>query len=591
MKTRLFAAGILTALCCIVLAHAQESTLAGRAFEQLRAQPPICADHFDFVVVGDTRSSEPVILPDEFYQMIREWNILQPAFVIDTGDLILGGAVEGLGRQWDAFEDAVRQCAVPFFPVAGNHDVSDTASEALYEQRIGPLIYAFSYGNSRFIVLNTEELGVINRLSEAQLAWLAEDLAQTSAKNIFLFLHQPLFARDWDRCWAEAAAILKGYPVKAVFASHDHLYRYWGERDGVRYVISGGGGAERRTPEEDGGFVHYLLVRVRGAEADWAVIRPGSILSPEVVTQAQIDEKRRIEAAFQPQPIEVPYGEEVNRDFSIEIQNPLAETMRGVLEWEAPPGWRIMPKTRAYEAAPGETVAIGFRLRADNPGSVRFPAPVFTARPEAAVVPYTVSKPVDLIPVAQAQYAAGPVQIDGDLREWAGIPMIPLSYAHAFDIADTANLEARIRLMWDEGHLYLAVEVEDDEFYQPYAGDIVWSADNVQIFLDTWEWGLSLTAAGPEVFLYKGPDREYEKVNSAVGLAVSREGRRTIYEAAFPASEVAPLQIQEENAFRLCVVVNDLDPSVPGRPRHWVELTPGWGDIGRGPRTKVVLIR
>ena len=591
MKTWHIAVGVVMALLAGCFVQAQETTVAERAFGQLRQQPPICADHFDFVVVGDTRSSEPIILPDAFYQMIHEWNILRPAFVIDTGDLILGGGVEGLGPQWDAFEAAVRQCAVPFFPVAGNHDVSDAASEALYEQRIGPLIYAFSYGNSRFIVLNTEELGIIDRLSESQLAWLAGDLKQTHAENIFIFLHQPLFARDWDRCWAEVAEILKDHPVKAVFASHDHLYRYWGLRDGVHYVISGGGGAERRAPEEDGGFVHYLLVRVRGGDVNWSVIRPGKIHPADIVTQAQMDEKRRIEAAFQPEPIEAPYGVDLSREFKVEIENPLTETMRGVLEWETAPGWRVMPGTRTYEAASGETVALNFRLRADSPDQVRFPVPVFTAQSEAPGMEYTVRKPVDLIPVTHALYAAEAVQIDGSLQEWAGVPPLPLTYSHAFDISDTTDLEARIRLMWDEGHLYLAVEVEDDEFYQPYAGDIVWSADNVQIFLDAWDWGLSLTEAGPEVFLYKGPGREHEKVNTTVRLAVARDGRRTVYEAAFPASETAPLRLQEGQDFRLCVVVNDLDPPVPGRPRHWAELTPGWGDLGRGPRTKVVLSR
>jgi len=288
--------GFLIALASVVwlaAGRAIGATLAEQAFERLRAHPPLHPGQFDFVVVGDTRSSEPVALPPNFFQMIREWNALKPAFVVDTGDLILGGAAEGLDPQWTEFERAVSLCEAPFFPVAGNHDVTDPATEQIYESRIGPLTFAFTYGNSRFIALNTEEHGVVNRLSKTQIAWLKEDLEHTKASNIFLFLHQPLFDGDWDTAWSDVAEALRGRPVRIVFAGHDHCYRYWGERDGVRYVISGGGGAERRTPEEEGGFVHYLLVRVRGLEVNWAVIRPGSILPPDVVTKAAIDETGR----------------------------------------------------------------------------------------------------------------------------------------------------------------------------------------------------------------------------------------------------------------------------------------------------------
>jgi hypothetical protein len=34
---------------------------------------------------------------------------------------------------------------------------------------------------------------------------------------------------------------------------------------GVKYVISGGGGALIQIPASDGGYLHYLVVRVNGA--------------------------------------------------------------------------------------------------------------------------------------------------------------------------------------------------------------------------------------------------------------------------------------------------------------------------------------
>lgn len=568
------------------------TTLADRAFEALRANPPICPDHFDFVVLADSAPMSPIYLPEAFHQMVREWNALRPAFVIDCGDLILGGAADGLRPQWDEFERVTAQCKVPFFPVVGNHDVACPESERIYIERIGPLTYAFSYGNSRFIILNSEELDMAQRISDAQTAWLREDLANTKAKNIFLFLHEPFFAMDWDANWGNVAEAIRGYPVKVVFAGHWHYYRYWGERDGVRYVITGGGGSQVRAPEEEGGFEHYLLLRVRDDDVDWAVIRPGAVLPPDVVTQEEVDAVRRLQNAIRSEPVLAPLGEGLDRHVNIHFENPCTQPIASTLRWHVPPGWQVEPLEIAYSAAAGESLRMAVHIRAEGPEAVCFPAPSFITEitPPGAEKPVRIQKEIDLIPVIHSPYAVAPVLLDGDLGEWAHAASIPLTYAYAFDITDAKDLQSQVRLMWDEQHIYIAVETEDDEFHQPYAGDIVWLADNVQLFLDQWEWGLTLTERGPEVFMYKGPGRRSESVNEVVGLAIKRDGRRTVYEAAFPASEVAPLHLQAGNSYRFTIVMNDLDPSRPERPRHWAELTPGAGEARACPMAKVVLM-
>jgi hypothetical protein len=582
---------VLMSLALTASAWAQDGTLAEAAFDKLRARPAMCPDHFEFIVAGDTRSSEPVTLPDEFYQMIREWNLLDPAFVVLTGDLILGGSAEGLGPQWDEFEKAVAECEAPVFPVAGNHDVSDAAAEAIYEERIGPLTYAFSYGDARFIILNTEEPGQVKGLSESQLDWLEKDLAATRLDNIFLFMHKPYFAGEWGESWRPAADLIKDRPVKAVFGSHDHVYCYEGEREGVHYIVSGGGGAERRVPESEGGFVHYLYVRVRGDEVDWTVIKPGAILPHDVVNREEVDRIRMLEDAISTTPVQAPAGEGFEGMVTVTIENPLESVISSRLLWHTPPGWEVTPSDMTYRVQPGAVTQLPFSVRAASSGAVAFPAPEYSTAitfPDAERA-VTVREMLNLVPISTAVWAAQPVEVDGDLSEWQEAEKLPLRYSYGYDIRDEHDLSAEARFMWDAGHLYCAVEVRDDEFHQPWAGDIVWSADNIQLFIDAWEWGLTLTERGEEVFLYKGPGREGETVNTAVQLAVRQVGPRTVYEAAFPAEEVQPLRLHTGNSFRVSVVVNDLDPAVPGRERHWAELTPGWGDKGTGPTMKVVL--
>ncbi|MCC6699288.1 MAG: metallophosphoesterase [Candidatus Hydrogenedentes bacterium] len=590
MHRRSFLAGMLFIAIHQVVAAAGE-TLTERALDQLRATPPSVPDAFDFAVVADTRSLSVTEQSETWKQIIQDVNALRPAFILDVGDLILGGSADLLPAQWNEYERVVADLQVPLFPVTGNHDISDAATEKIWLDRVGPTCYAFSYGNSRFIALNSEEVGAGQRLSDDQIAWLKADLESANAKHIFLFLHKPYFVAGWNEpnwtsSWDNVAEAIKGYPVRIVFGGDDHLYRYMGQRDGVHYVISAGGGAEVRHPVDEGGFHHFVLVRVRGDEVTWSVIKPGSILQPDVVTQARVDEVRNVRRNWVgTETIEAPQNAAFDRKVTAFVQNPYEEPFDSVMAWDIPAGWHVEPPEAAYHAKAGDITYLDFRIWADGPEQVRFPVPTLRTTFKAAKHggPIDVERRLDLVPAYSVRRANGAVAVDGDLVDWVGAEPIPLRYAWEFDITHTDDLSAQCRLLWDENDLYLAVEVTDDEFHQPYAGDVVWSADGIQLFMTgRWEWGLTLTTGGPEVFLYKGVDREWETVNKDVKLAVRRDGKRTTYEAAFPKTVIAPVAWERGSTFTFSIVANDLDPSHPERPRHWAELTPGVGDAVPG---------
>jgi hypothetical protein len=194
------------------------------------------------------------------------------------------------------------------------------------------------------------------------------------------------------------------------------------------------------------------------------------------------------------------------------------------------------------------------------------------------------------VPTISAARAPQRIVVDGVVDEWATAQMAPLTYAVGFDGKDTNDLECKLGFLWDDDNLYLAVKTHDNEFYQPYAGDIVWLADNLEMFLDAWSWGLSLTTNGPEVFLYWGVGVPTNTVSRDVKLAVQRNGSEVTYEAAFPQSHLTPLKLVPGNSFRFNALMNDLDPSGPQKPRHWLQLVPGAGSAGsRPPRVKVIL--
>jgi hypothetical protein len=64
--------------------------------------------------------------------------------------------------------------------------------------------------------------------------------------------------------------ICEKYKVDTVFAGHEHMFRQ-ASYGGVRYIMSGGAGMFIQIPESDGGYLHYLVVRVYGSYVDFEV--------------------------------------------------------------------------------------------------------------------------------------------------------------------------------------------------------------------------------------------------------------------------------------------------------------------------------
>lgn len=576
--------------------------LVERSLAKLEKTPPSAPDCFDFIVVADSNSLKPLEQSDVFRRCIQEFNILKPNLVVHAGDMILGGSAEGLPPQWDLFEQVIGQCEAPYLPAPGNHDITDPASEQLWLDRIGPTRYTFRYGNSLFILLNTEEQGAAERISDEQTAWMRQQLEASDARNVFVFLHRPLFAHDgdpdqaealWDKQWSNMAEAFRGHPVRAVFAGHEHLYRDCGTRDGVHYVICGGASVYGMGgPEDEGSFNHYLLVRVRGADISWSVIKPNSVLPENAVTSARIDELYNIRNKWiRAGELFVPLGQAVDQDLTVTISNTSDKPMKSSLAWETAPGWNVSPAETTYEVAAAASADLKFRVTAEKPENAQFPVPFFTTGYEQTKhgPSITVKQDLRFVPTVRAVRAPASVTIDGVLDEWQNAQTARLVYPVGFDGKDKNDLDSEMGFMWDDQWLYLAVNTQDNEYCQPYAGDIVWSADNVEMFLDDWSWGLTLTQKGPEVFLYWGGGKAGEEVNTDVKLAVKRDGTRIVYEAAFPSSCLTPLKLARGNSFRFNALMNDLDPSGPVTTRHWLQLVPEKAKTG-GPKPRMKFI-
>jgi len=153
---------------------------------------------------------------------------MPPDFIVFTGDLThtTDDPVERRRRMKEFKEivSALNVKTVRFMP--GEHDAS-LDNGAAFQELFGETRYTFEHKGIHFIALdNVSDPGA--RVGEAQLAWLAADLAKQSREApIVVLTHRPLFdlmpAWDWaTRDGDKVIALLDPYKNVTVFYGHIH---------------------------------------------------------------------------------------------------------------------------------------------------------------------------------------------------------------------------------------------------------------------------------------------------------------------------------------------------------------------------------
>lgn len=232
--------------------------------------------YFSFIVFGDNHAG--FIFDDSaFLKLIHRMNRenrfrkLNMDFAVNLGDVSF---IKGTEWDYRVYNRLRAKIKWPVISLMGNHD-DDKGGESRFKKYLGKKEFAFAQRNSYFIALDNK----INALSEEQCAWLEAELKKSLAfKHRFVLMHKQaisLYQQSWFRPelvkWSyRFMKLCEEYKVDIVFAGHEHMFRE-GAYGGVRYIISGGGGMLSQIPEADGGYLHYLVVRVYGDYVDFEV--------------------------------------------------------------------------------------------------------------------------------------------------------------------------------------------------------------------------------------------------------------------------------------------------------------------------------
>lgn len=239
-----------------------------------------------YIILGDNRNGY-----DTFEKIIQQVNGEKPAFVIDNGDLVFSGKP----NQYRLFDQMTAKISSTLCTTPGNHDIRGNG-RITYSMLYGPTHYSFDYAGSHFAFLDSSPGWAEKKaISDEQYAWLERDLKKAQGKNIFVVTHIPphdprsgvtkneipnyVNQAKSGESWVEQKldnyyenkdmehgfqdseeaarfeALMSTYHVNTVYLSHIHSYMEY-TKDGVRYLISGGAGAELLT---ENSYYHYMI--------------------------------------------------------------------------------------------------------------------------------------------------------------------------------------------------------------------------------------------------------------------------------------------------------------------------------------------
>lgn len=249
------------------------------------SKPPPPLPILDFVAYGDSRH-----YVETHRQLAASILTAKPRFILHSGDLVDHPDQEG---EWAQFRDIVKdlRAGSEFLCAVGDHDWVEGSDVFLKEFRMARWYVDARIGDYHIFVLDSR-----GGFGDAeQVAWLEKTASASTAKHKFAVFHHPPFMVDPKRVKEAEALRPKIHPLLvklkfcAAFCGHQHAF-YTAVRDGLRYVVTAGGGAPLRGLDPSLGdkadlsrsFHHFCGFTVAGPKIEGRVYGKDGTEAPDL---------------------------------------------------------------------------------------------------------------------------------------------------------------------------------------------------------------------------------------------------------------------------------------------------------------------
>eukprot|EP00944_MAST-04C_sp_MAST-4C-sp1_P012707 g12707.t1 len=221
-----------------------------------------------FIIFGDTQSG--AVTFERLLQSLRERDSTMPSpdLLIHLGDAVQDAAIK---REWHSyfFSPLLRlpfATQIPLIMAQGNHDIIESFHlEGTFTiknpKRFDNTYFSISIGSAiRFVILNSN---VDDLKQDAfMLQEFGSDEFKAASYRIVL-CHIPPFIEFWDpKAWSNGekdwgahvktkwVPLFEQHKVDVVVSGHSHIYQR-GRKNGIVYIVSGGGGASLEDMEKN----------------------------------------------------------------------------------------------------------------------------------------------------------------------------------------------------------------------------------------------------------------------------------------------------------------------------------------------------
>lgn len=281
-------------------------------------------------------------------------------------------------------------------------------------------------------------------------------------------------------------------------------------------------------------------------------------------------------------PVELTASTRSDGKLAVQLKNVSTTAAHGNVKITRSPDIWSFPSSIAFDIPAGGAIERAVDPSGTPAWNAQY-ALTYTAQSDELIINRTLRLPSLSIPKART-----PITVDGDLSDWDAPWIVLDEHALSKNFNEkphqgSADLKARLALRWDNGGLYLAVQVRDDVVVHKGNPSLLYESDSVQVYFDLGNnaldgvnaydkddvcYAIGLDKNTPVAYLEKNPGMRYVGENNAetgidpeVKVSYRAAGDGYIIEAFFPSFTLPFLALKSGSVMGISLIVNDNDGS------------------------------